>query len=306
MIESDPHIKLEVYQEFSQHINDIITLLRQALSQNNNIDENKKINTDQSFNQYSNLIEKIDVIKKDHPTIAILMNHDFLSRLHEIQGQLNLILRHNNEAIKPDAEITIKIIQTGIQAMAGFVSSPEFQISPTIISINEFCRELQDFFDFRNKKQSPFLEYEFIVHSEIKNLFTHKETLQQMIFNMFKNSQSFQSTKFKIYITKAGDHARIYIEDNGQEIPESDIPDIFKFGFSKRNTNKIHHSGVGLGLADVRLKKINNSITFIPSNKTVPFNRMKSLHNNIHNNKYGSLFCISLPLIYSHTQNNFN
>lgn len=90
----------------------------------------------------------------------------------------------------------------------------------------------------------------------------HEELLGHVLINLLSNSIKYANTKVKITLTQEEMVSIIRIEDDGQGIPEKDLPHIFERFYKGKNGN----FGLGLSIAKISAEKMGGSISAYNTN----------------------------------------
>ena len=211
------------------------------------------------------LKELIDVrLKYEEDTKELISNisHDLKTPITAIKGYAEGIMDGVADTDEK-REKYLRTIYTKANDMSTLVDELSFysKIDCNTMPYNFTCINLHDYFTDCIEEISLDLEVkniEITYNNETdKALMVHAdaEQLKRVINNIIGNSVKYIISRkgfIQIRIKDIGEYVEIAVEDNGQGIPEKDVPHIFnRFyrGDASRNTSR---GGTGLGLAIVK------------------------------------------------------
>ena len=153
----------------------------------------------------------------------------------------------------------------------------EFETGVTNLKIEKFdlcelIRNLVDSFEIKKKERSVEITYDF---GNNKKIFVNADDLRitQVMSNLIVNSLNYGVENGTIEIvTKHLSKEKLLVRviDNGQGIPEDDLPRIFERFYRVDKTRNRQQGGSGLGLAIVKhIVEAHNEIVYVESSLNV-------------------------------------
>ena len=127
----------------------------------------------------------------------------------------------------------------------------EFLVSPEPTNMSAFLQESAEIVRNLFKKSSA----QFIVEipADLPELSIDRTRIRQVVFNLINNAMHFSEVQengfVKLGASVDGYYLRIEVQDNGQGIPEHELPNLFNTFYQGKSNVKEEKRGTGLGLA---------------------------------------------------------
>ena len=183
------------------------------------------------------------------------VSHDLRTPMTTISGFIDGIL---DGAIPPEKhEYYLGIIATEVRRLSRLVSSlldiskiqaGERKFTKISFDICEMCRQV--LISSEQRIEAKKLDVEFICDND--NIFVLGDTdaIHQVVYNLLDNGIKFarEGGKYAIEIKEMGQKAEISVYNEGDGIPEEDIPYVFDRFYKSDKSRGLDKTGVGLGL----------------------------------------------------------
>ena len=232
------------------------------------------------------LARDLNFLKKERNDFLASISHELRTPLTYIKGYADISLRKNIEEEEKEKYLRIIVeeanrLSTLIEDLFELakIDKNTFLIQKQQINLYELLVKLQI-------KMSPaFKEKEIdltINCPRTSSLHGDPARMEQIIFNLLDNAMKYspKNSKVEVIVTARKKETEIIIHDNGNGIPEEDLPYIFNrfYRVDKSRTRSLGGTGLGLSIVQelvqahegtIRVEsKLNIGTTFILSFKT--------------------------------------
>src|SRR5690625_2200592 len=206
-------------------------------------------------NSITKLAEDLKTSKTERNEFLASIAHELRTPLTYIKGYADIINR--NDTTKEEKEEYIAIIREEAEELTMLIKhlfelakmdEHNFTIYPEWLNLGDFLHHIIE-------KMQPVLTDEKITfHIDCPDdsmVFIDPERFQQVFMNIFDNAQkhSDEESTVKIKVTKTDHHIVIETVDQGEGIPESDLPYIFDRLYRVEKSRSRQSGGAGLGLS---------------------------------------------------------
>ncbi|MCU0445066.1 MAG: sensor histidine kinase [Microscillaceae bacterium] len=246
-------------QERTQQLNENIEELNQS--------NQHLIQALEAVNQHK---ERLEDLNREKDGLVGVVAHDLRAPFNRQKGLLELLhlTGELNEEQKSFVALMKKTCEQGINFIRDLlvINNAESEIElPELVAVQiaDFVQEIiNDFGAIAQNKQIK-IHFQMISNVEIKP--TVPEYLQRILENLISNALKFSYPQKNILIqlNQLPNDWEITIEDQGQGIAESEMPQLFKKfkKLSARPTAGEDSSGLGLAIVKSLVEKLNGSIS---------------------------------------------
>ena len=205
---------------------------------------------------FNNMAESLDNLEKMRNSFLANVSHDLRTPMTTISGFIDGI---NSGAIPPEKhEYYLGVISAEVHRLSRLVSQL-LDISRLESGDRKFNFEDFDVAEVgrliliscEQKIEDKKLDVEFDSENDEMPVVADKDAVYQVLYNLCHNAIKFskESGRFSIKISRFGvGKIRISVFDEGQSIPQEDIPMIFERFYKSDKSRGLDKSGVGLGL----------------------------------------------------------
>lgn len=207
-------------------------------------------------NAFNNMAESLQNFDKMRNSFLASVSHDLRTPMTTISGFIDGI---TSGAIPPEKhEYYLGIISAEVHRLSRLVSqlldvsrleSGDRKFNMTDFDVAEVARII--LISFEQKIEDKKLNVEFISDNDEMPAYADKDAIYQVLYNLCHNAIKFskEGGKFVITISRAANNRiRVSVFDEGQIIPEDDIPMIFERFYKSDKSRGLDKTGVGLGL----------------------------------------------------------
>ncbi|MCQ2436266.1 MAG: ATP-binding protein [Clostridia bacterium] len=205
-----------------------------------------------SFNA---MAEALADIEYQRSSFLANISHDLRTPMTSISGFIDGIL---DGAIPPEKqEYYLRIVSQEVRRLSRLVSqlldisrleagNRKFEKVP--FDICEMARII--LISFENKIDEKRLDVEFTASADRITVFSDKDAVNQVLYNICDNAVKFSNDggKYKIEITEAKDRAYVSVYNEGKGISHEDLPHVFDRFYKSDKSRGLDKTGVGLGL----------------------------------------------------------
>ena len=205
-----------------------------------------------AFNQMADSLARNEDMRR---TFLANVSHDLRTPMTTISGYIDNILAG---AIKPsEYERYLDIISKEVKRLSRLVSSlldiSRMQAGERKFDIAEFdACELarQVLISFEQKITDKNLEVEFRCDRDKMPVLADRDAIHQILYNLCDNAVKFsrEGGHYLITLRDHKDKVHISVYNDGEGIPESDIPYVFDRFYKSDKSRGLDKTGVGLGL----------------------------------------------------------
>lgn len=205
---------------------------------------------------FNNMAESLESLEKMRNSFLASVSHDLRTPMTTISGFIDGI---TSGAIPPEKhEYYLGIISAEVHRLSRLVSqlldvsrleSGDRKFNFTDFDVAEVGRII--IISFEQKLEDKKLDVEFDTEEDSMFVYADKDAIYQVLYNLCHNAIKFSSEggKFKIMIRRLNNEkVEISVFDEGQTIPEEDIPMIFERFYKSDKSRGLDKTGVGLGL----------------------------------------------------------
>lgn len=205
-----------------------------------------------AFNQMADSLARNEDMRR---TFLANVSHDLRTPMTTISGYIDNILAG---AIKPEEyERYLGIISREVKRLSRLVSSlldiSRMQAGERKFDFAEFdACELarQVLISFEQKITEKRLEVEFDCDRDRMPVYADRDAIHQVLYNLCDNAVKFAREGGHYLLTLRDQKDKIYVSvyNDGEGIPESDIPYVFDRFYKSDRSRGLDKTGVGLGL----------------------------------------------------------
>ena len=205
-----------------------------------------------SFNEMADALMNMEKMRN---TFLANVSHDLRTPMTTISG---FIAGITSGAIPPEKhQYYLGIIQSEVLRLSRLVSeildisrleSGERKFNFTEFNIAEVCRLI--LISFEQKIEEKRLDVEFLSDDSVF-VIADKDAIYQVVYNLCHNAIKFSKENGKLRISieyTEKDFVKISVFDEGQSIPEEDLPFVFDRFYKTDKSRGLDKTGVGLGL----------------------------------------------------------
>ena len=247
-----PPDPIELIARVRYHINAFVTrrALRKTMkalreSESQLLLRNQKL---EELNEQKNRLLGMAAHDLRNPLGIILVYSDFL----ETEAKQNLSAEHFElvTTIKSTSEFMLSLINDLLDVST--FESGQLQLDKEPIDLTEFVRRNISLNQVLAQQKNIHIDFEYAENLPLLSLDPGK--ISQVMNNLIGNASKYshENTCIKVSISRATEGVTISVTDQGQGIPEEDIPKLFK-AFGRANVKATGgEQSTGLGLAIVR------------------------------------------------------
>ena len=205
---------------------------------------------------FNNMADSLDNLEKMRNSFLASVSHDLRTPMTTISGFIDGI---NSGAIPPEKhEYYLGVISAEVHRLSRLVSQL-LDISRLESGDRKF--NFEDFdvaevgrlilISFEQKIEDKKLDVEFDAENDEMPVVADKDAIYQVLYNLCHNAIKFskENGKFSIKISRfSAGKIRISVFDEGQSIPQEDVPMIFERFYKSDKSRGLDKSGAGLGL----------------------------------------------------------
>ena len=205
-----------------------------------------------AFNQMADSLARNEDMRR---TFLANVSHDLRTPMTTISGYIDNILAG---AIKPNEyERYLDIISKEVKRLSRLVSSlldiSRMQAGERKFDMTEFdACELarQVLISFEQKITDKNLDVEFSCDRDKMLVYADRDAIHQILYNLCDNAVKFsrEGGHYLITLRDHEDKVHISVYNDGEGIPESDIPYVFDRFYKSDRSRGLDKTGVGLGL----------------------------------------------------------
>lgn len=204
------------------------------------------------YYQKNQLLRQVEELKTN---FISMMSHDLKTPIARIQGMTDLISRDDHPLSNPQREAVDTIKQSSEDLLKfissilsyGKIESEGVQLQKQSKDINAMIEEVVRKHEFLAKVKK------IQILTELEPLFpisVDPELMKQIFSNLIENAIKYSPEETKVLITSEERNNRVIVQisDQGQGIPEDELPHIFMKFFRSKNAKSSPIKGSGLGL----------------------------------------------------------
>lgn len=199
-----------------------------------------------------------------------LVTHDFHAPLVSIQGFNSLlrqgcpnlpIERQNRYFNKIDASVNHLMYLLEQVLLIGKSESGKLQCYPTTVNLEEFCRELLEYFQLESNNNP----IEFSYKSDRTSVEIDETIVRQIMINLLTNAAKYSPQSSAIYLKVQCEESAIVlqVQDRGIGIPPEEQPHLFEAFYRCSNVKSVRGSGLGLAVVKTCVDAHNGEISII-------------------------------------------
>ncbi|MCX7923066.1 MAG: ATP-binding protein [Clostridia bacterium] len=205
-----------------------------------------------TINNLAETLEKQENLRKK---MSADVAHELRTPLATLQGHMEAMIdgiwKPDTERLKSCHEEIIRInkLVGDLEKLAKY-EGENLVLNKTVFDVTELIQKIVYNFEpeFKNK------EIEIFLNAEREEIHADKDKISQVIINLISNALKYTPNKGRVNISVKGaeDITEISVRDNGQGIPEEDLPYIFeRFYRADKSRNRLT-GGSGIGLTIVK------------------------------------------------------
>jgi len=204
---------------------------------------------------FNTMAESLADIEYTRSSFLANVSHDLRTPMTAISGFIDGIL---DGAIPPEKhEYYLKIVAEEVRRLSRLVSqlldisrleAGNRKFEKTAFDICEMARII--LLSFENKIEEKKLDVEFTVSDERIFVYSDKDAINQVLYNICDNAVKFsrESGKYIINVKDAQDKVKVSVYNEGVGITEDDLPHVFDRFYKSDKSRGVDKLGVGLGL----------------------------------------------------------
>jgi signal transduction histidine kinase len=204
------------------------------------------------YYQKNRLLTQVEELKTN---FLSMMSHDLKTPLARIQGMANVVLNDKNP-LSPIQKDALTTLSRSSEELLEFISSilnlgriesKAIHLHLTSRDPNNLLLQIIEKYQYLAKSKS------IEVTTELEPLFSIKmdaDLMQQVFSNLMENAIKYSPEGSRILVSteENKNHISIQIADQGQGIPEEDLPQLFTKFYRAKNAKFSTIKGSGLGL----------------------------------------------------------
>lgn len=207
-------------------------------------------------NAFNNMAESLENLEKMRNSFLANISHDLRTPMTTIAGFIDGI---TSGAIPPEKhDYYLGVISAEVHRLSRLVSqildvsrleSGDRKFEFTDFDVAEVARLI--LISFEQKIDDKKLEVEFDSENDEMPVFADKDAIYQVLYNLCHNAIKFSKEGgcFSIKISKLDEKKiKVSVYDDGQVIPESELPMVFDRFYKTDKSRGLDKTGVGLGL----------------------------------------------------------
>jgi signal transduction histidine kinase len=207
------------------------------------------------YYQKNRLLTQVEELKTN---FLSMMSHDLKTPIARIQGMTDVVL-HDPNPLSPRQKEALGTLSKSSQELLEFVSSilnlgriesKELKLNMVSRDPNALVSEIAEKLDYLARSKS------IAVKTELEPVFSLRmdaDLMRQVFSNLIENAIKYSPENSAILITTEEQDGKVVIQvsDQGQGIPEDELPHVFEKFYRSKNakTSLIKGSGLGLYLA---------------------------------------------------------
>lgn len=204
------------------------------------------------------LAADLNYLKQERNEFLASISHELRTPLTYIKGYADIVLKR--ELSSEERKKYVQIIVEESNRLSHLIKQlfELAKIDQNSFDIQKTTIHLQTFFSKIEEKLAPAFQEKnivFEVHCPT-HLFLKADPLrlEQIIFNLLDNAIKYspEGTTTRLEVTEKNNSIEIMIQDNGNGIPEEDLPYIFQRFYRVNKSRTRSLGGTGLGLAIVK------------------------------------------------------
>ena len=204
---------------------------------------------------FNTMAQSLAEIEYTRSNFIASVSHDLRTPMTSISGFIDGIL---DGAIPPEKHTYyLNVIGQEVRRLSRLVSqlldisrmeagNRKFEKAP--FDICEMARII--LLSFESKIDSKRLDVEFNAPDEKLYVYSDKDAINQVIYNICDNAVKFSSEggKYRITVSDEGSFVRVSVYNEGEGISQEDLPHIFDRFYKSDKSRGLDKTGVGLGL----------------------------------------------------------
>ena len=219
------------------------------------------------YYQKNRLLTQVEELKTN---FLSMMSHDLKTPIARIQGMTELVLKDTNP-LSPRQQEALQTLGKSSQELLEFVSSilnlgriesKEIQLHFKSRDPNSLISEVIEKLEYLSRSKN------ITIVSELEPLFSTKmdvDLIRQVFSNLIENAIKYSPDGSRILVTSDESEGKVVIQvaDQGQGIPEDELPHVFDKFYRSKNakSSSIKGSGLGLYLAKYFVELHNGTIS---------------------------------------------
>ncbi len=204
---------------------------------------------------FNNMASELSTFEDTRRTFLANVSHDLRTPMTTIAGFIDGII---DGAIPPEKhEYYLSVIASEVRRLSRLVSTlldisriqaGERKFNKTPFDICEMARQI--LISFEQKIDAKNLDVEFDCDSEKMFALADRDAIYQILYNICDNGVKFSKNGGRYRISIVSREKKIYVSvyNEGQGIPESDLPHVFDRFYKSDKSRGLDKTGVGLGL----------------------------------------------------------
>ncbi|MBO5274943.1 MAG: HAMP domain-containing protein [Clostridia bacterium] len=204
---------------------------------------------------FNNMATNLASFEDMRRTFLANVSHDLRTPMTTIAGFIDGIL---DGAIPPEKHsYYLGLIATEVRRLSRLVSSlldisriqaGDRKFNKTVFDISEMARLI--LISFEQKIDEKKLDVEFDCEEDKMLVYADRDAIYQILYNICDNAVkfSFEGGKYRISLINKDKKTFISVYNEGQGIPEADLPFVFDRFYKSDRSRGLDKTGVGLGL----------------------------------------------------------
>ncbi len=201
-------------------------------------------------NSINHMAESLELSRESERNFFMSVSHDLRTPLTSIQGYAEAIF---DEATDPKQAALIIGRESGRLSRLvldlldlGRLETHQFSLHMTEVRVQDALSKAIE------TLQPTAVQYQLSIQSELVNplLMIHvdPDRLQQILINVGENSLKYASSTVQVRVTAEPTKIYVSFTDDGEGIPDSDLPRIFERLYTSRSSHRAVGTGVGLAI----------------------------------------------------------
>ena len=220
--------------------------------------------------QIRSMLENEKELNELKSRFVSMASHEFRTPLGGILTSATLIDKYPKTEDAPKREKHIQNIKKSVRNLTNILNDflsldkleqGKISTTPSEFDLNQFINDTVEEF----RETSPRERIISVEFAESKlTIFQDKEMIRNVLINLISNAIKYspEDGKVVIRIRRAGNTARIEIEDQGMGIPDADQKHLFERFFRAKNVINLQGTGLGLNIVKRYLDMMGGEITF--------------------------------------------
>ncbi|MBQ3064657.1 MAG: HAMP domain-containing histidine kinase, partial [Clostridia bacterium] len=204
---------------------------------------------------FNHMASSMTTVEEERRSFLANVSHDLRRPMTTISGFIDGII---DGAIPPEKQpYYLELIATEVRRLSRLVASlldisriqaGDRQFTKTTFDICEMARQI--LISFEQRIDDKKLNIEFDCDRDNMMVYADRDAIHQVLYNICDNAVKFSSMAgtYRISITAKDKKTLVSVYNEGQGIPEADLPYVFDRFYKSDRSRGLDKTGVGLGL----------------------------------------------------------